>query len=287
MAKRMTDTGIWKSQRWFRKLTPLDKLVFFYIKDQSDHAGIWHIDCSDLLEDLGMEEFDIKKFITNVNTEYDKMSGSKTKKDRLVVVKQNFLWITGFIQFQYENKEGKVSPEAAPVKTAFQILQKHGILKQAFDKGYITLIQPLLIPPVRAKDKDIDKDKDIHNTKRVSSAKNSLNKTRRTKKSQPIKPFNTMPTVEDFSTLPAQYITSGIELVKTLSGVNIKKETVIALWDVFKIQNLTGQNYYPNEGRVYSHFINVIKKEKFTNGTGDKKHGVAGSVEDLLSKPKW
>jgi hypothetical protein len=72
MAKRLGDTDIWKKQRWFRKLIPDYKLAFLYIKDQCDHAGIWNIDCTDLVEDLGIQEFDLDQFIVACNTEYDK-----------------------------------------------------------------------------------------------------------------------------------------------------------------------------------------------------------------------
>ena len=51
MAKRFCDTDLWKTQRWFRKLPALDKLAFCYIKDLCDYAGVWKIDCSDLIED--------------------------------------------------------------------------------------------------------------------------------------------------------------------------------------------------------------------------------------------
>lgn len=279
MAKRLTDTLIWKNQRWFRKLKPLDKLAFLYIKDQCDHAGIWRIDCSDLIEELGIEEFNIQKFIVAINVEYDKLNGKKISKERVIIVKENFLWITGFIQFQYENKEGKVSPEAAPVKTAFQILQGYGILKEAIDKGYITLIQPLTIQHVRAKDKDKDKDKDIVNTN---------TNTRKAAKSKKIPEpavvqFNSMPKLADFGALPEQYITSAIGLAKITSNVKLTPDTVISLWEVFKVQNLTGGNYYANEGRVYSHFLNVIKKQKFNDGT-DKASGIEGTLKTLLNQ---
>ena len=186
MAKRFTDTDIWKKQRWFRKLTPEEKLVFYYIKDQCHHSGIWKIDCSDLIEDLGIDSFNMEEFINSINTDYDKFTGNKVLKSRIIIIKETNLWITGFIQFQYENKEGKVPTDGAPVRTALQYLQGLGILKMAIEKGYITLTkdlpkgyydsdkgidenskvlndkgQPLRNPPIRAKDKDKEKDKDI------------------------------------------------------------------------------------------------------------------------------
>lgn len=98
------------------------------------------------------------------------------------------------------------------------------------------------------------------------------------------KVFNTMPVVSDFNGLPEQYITSAKELVFRLNNkIEISDDTVIALWDSFKIQNLTGDNYYPNKGKVYSHFINVIKKEKFNTDGGTKNNtgsGKSGNQSD-------
>ncbi len=122
MAKRFGDTDIWKKQRWFRKLTPEYKLAFCYIKDQCDHAGIWKVDCSDLIEDLGLESFDLINFIESINTEYNKISGENIIKDRLVLLKNNIIWITGFIQFQYEGKDKLVKPNNNLVKGALFIL---------------------------------------------------------------------------------------------------------------------------------------------------------------------
>lgn len=122
MAKRLTDTAIWKSQRWFRKLQPIYKLAFCYIKDQSDHAGLWKIDCSDLMEDLCIEEFDIYDFVSSINTEYDKISGGKIIKERVLIIQNSVLWITGFVQFQYERKGKYVEYNCNATKSALIIL---------------------------------------------------------------------------------------------------------------------------------------------------------------------
>ena len=43
MAKRMTDTDKWK-KRFIRELKPKHKLLWLYILDDCNHAGIWEID---------------------------------------------------------------------------------------------------------------------------------------------------------------------------------------------------------------------------------------------------
>lgn len=159
MAKRFTETDLWKTQRWFRKLIPVHKLAFCYVKDTCNHSGLWKVDCSDLIDDLGLENFDLKKFIECVNTEYDSVTGHKINKERLRLVKKNYLWITGFIQFQYEGKDKTVSI-SAPVRTALLFLQHIDLLQESIDKGYITLKEPLSEGWQTPKDKDKDKDKD-------------------------------------------------------------------------------------------------------------------------------
>lgn len=263
MAKRFTDTDIWKSQRWFRKLPPMDKLVFYYIKDQCNHAGVWKIDCSDLMDDLGIESFNLNKFIDSVNKEYDKISGQQIEKERVVVIENN-LWITGFIQFQYQNKEGRVSQSAAPVVTALLMLQGLGVLVQAIRKGYILLSQPLNKGLLRAKDKDIDKDKDKEEKNKETTDlyfEESSPPTRDIPEG-----YNTFPTPECFNGLPESKKNTAIQYVYLCQKHKLSEDEPIAAWNIFKVQNLTGKKFYANDEEVYSHFLNWIKNQKFTNG---------------------
>jgi hypothetical protein len=158
MAKRFCDTDLWKNQRWFRKLAPNFKLVFCYIRDECNHAGLWKIDCTDLIEDLGIEYFSLDNFVSAVNTEYDPITGEKIIKERLRVVKNNFLWITGFIQYQYEGKGKRVTQTTNCVRSALAFLDGIGILNEALAKGYITLTEPFCKGWLTLKDKDKDKD---------------------------------------------------------------------------------------------------------------------------------
>lgn len=180
MAKRFGDTDIWKKQRWFRKLSPEYKLAFLYIKDQCDHAGIWNIDCADLIEDLGILSFTLADFIEKCNIEYDKTTGEITHKERVRVLNKGYVWVTGFVQFQYKGKEGLVNPYAKPVITALQILNGYDVLYDAVNKGYITLTEKLENLPegyLTPKDKDKDKDK-VYLTKGENQIKKNINGTK-------------------------------------------------------------------------------------------------------------
>jgi hypothetical protein len=163
MPKRFTDTDIWKDQRWFRKLAPAHKLAFFYIKDRCNHAGLWKIDCNDLMEDTGVVNFNLPDFLMDVNTEFDGITGERVVKDRIIQIKKSHIWITGFLQFQYEGKDKKVAWKGGPAFTAMLQLESFTLIDQGLTKGYITLKEPLLEGWQTLKDKDKDKDK-IHLT---------------------------------------------------------------------------------------------------------------------------
>ncbi len=186
MAKRFCDTDLWKTQRWFRKLPPLDKLAFCYIKDTCDYAGVWKIDCSDLVEDLGIDSFDIVSFISSINTEYDKMTGKKSIKERLKLVNNTMLWITGFIQFQYEGKDKTISYSANAVRGALWMLdnikinpsepfrtlpnpsEQLGLLEYGITHLHIKVKEPLpvFVEGLRTlMDKDKDKDNKFNQKK--------------------------------------------------------------------------------------------------------------------------
>lgn len=156
MAKRYTDTTIWKKQRWFRKLSPIHKLAWKYITDTCDHAGILKIDFSEFSDDLGIDEFDINEFINECNTDFDKKDGKKIQRERIKLIQENIVWITGFIKFQYENKDLEVNPAIPAIYSALTILNGYGTLNEGLSKGYLTLSQPYIKGMLRTKDKDKD-----------------------------------------------------------------------------------------------------------------------------------
>jgi uncharacterized protein YdaU (DUF1376 family) len=120
-----------------------------------------------------------------------------------------------------------------------------------------------------------DENKDINNT--ISITNN-------------IQEFNTKPISQNFNGLPHLTKQAALEIIFRTQQVKVTDESLTGMWNVFKIQNLTGDNYYPNEGKVYSHFINWIKTQKFNDGntTGIKPNITkfnAGAAE-LLKRGK-
>lgn len=77
------------------------------------------------------------------------------------------------------------------------------------------------------------------------------------------KEFPSHPLPSDMNGLPEIKIGGVIELIWHTKNLKITNDKVLGLWNVFKIQNLTGKKFYANESDVQSHFINWIKKQDF------------------------
>lgn len=85
--------------------------------------------------------------------------------------------------------------------------------------------------------------------------------------------FNTMPVCTDFNGLPEKHNSNTIQALKLTKQVTVDSETVIGLWEVFKIQTLTGKKHYHNKEEVYTHFTNWMKKQNFENGNNKQHNG--------------
>jgi len=140
--KRLTDTSIWKRQRWFRKLSPAYKLAFMYIKDNCDHAGLWKMDVMELLEDTGLEELDIKDLAEKVNTEFNKFTGKKEYKERIIFTEKHLV-LTGFLNFQYQSKNGTVNTSHVIARHAIDILRAHDLMGVFIEREYAVFSEEL------------------------------------------------------------------------------------------------------------------------------------------------
>ena len=139
MAKRFTDTNKWNDE-WFCELDNQEKLVWLFILDSCDHAGIWK-------KNLRLLNFQI---------------GSSFVEDDLrsifagKFIEVNDKWfIPNFIKFQY----GKtfLTSKTAAVVSARELLLDLGVVQQD-SNGTLTLNKELPNPYIRIKDKDKDKE---------------------------------------------------------------------------------------------------------------------------------
>jgi hypothetical protein len=143
MAKRFTDTNKWNDE-WFCELDNQEKLVWLFILDSCDHAGIWK-------KNLRLLNFQIGS--TFVEDDLRTIFAGK-------FIEVNDKWfIPNFIKFQY----GKtfLTSKTAAVVSARELLIDLGVVQQD-SNGSLTLTKELPNPYLRIKDKDKDKEEDIN-----------------------------------------------------------------------------------------------------------------------------
>jgi len=129
MAKRFTDNQKW-SKSWFMDLTLKEKLLWIYMTDSCDHAGIWEVNWK-------LTSFMVGFQVTQLPKAFDK---------QVEAIKDNKYWIKDFIKFQY----GTLNPNVNAHKSAINILEENNVCIS-------TLEQPLSNTYARVKDKDKDK----------------------------------------------------------------------------------------------------------------------------------
>lgn len=110
------------------------------------------------------------------------------------------------------------------------------------------------------------------------------------RKQEDKKIFNTFPLPENFNGVSEMIVGSVIQLLKITKQVDLTAEDVKGLWEIFKVQNLTGKKYYQDESAVTTHFISWSKFQKDKNyGTNKQPTGVTknnAAALELLRKGK-
>ena len=128
----MTDTDKWK-KRFLRELKPQHKLLWFYILDDCNHAGIWDVDIEVASIRVGEELI------------YDMLP--QAFLDKIVIFDNGDKWfIPEFIEFQY----GELNPTSNVHKSVIALLDKYNL------EGYMKGSQG-----VQSTLNNKDKDKDI------------------------------------------------------------------------------------------------------------------------------
>lgn len=138
MAKRFTDTDKWKKP-FIRGLQGAYKVLWLYILDDCDHAGIWQVD----LDVAGLR----------VGESLDEATAIEQFKNHIQVFDNGEKWfIPAFIEFQYGSE---LNPDNRVHESVLKLLSKY---KLSINKEHISPLQG-------AKDKDKDKDKDLDKDK--------------------------------------------------------------------------------------------------------------------------
>ena len=128
MAKRMTDTDKWK-KRFIRELKPKHKLLWLYILDDCNHAGIWEIDLDvasiRVGEAVGYKDLDV--------------FGSKI----IMFDNNEKCFIPDFIEFQY----GELNPNSNVHKSVISLLSRYNL--EGYMKGTQTPPEPIIDKPAK------------------------------------------------------------------------------------------------------------------------------------------
>jgi hypothetical protein len=142
--KRFTETSIW-DEDWYLDMPIEYKMLWYYIKDKCNHAGVWRPNLRLFEATVGVK-VDLKKAIIFFNKD----------KSRIEVLNSGHWYILDFFVFQYGSTFN-------PLNRVHKSIQ--GIYIQ--EDINLTSIRGLkdLKDGVKDKDKDKDKDIDINSTK--------------------------------------------------------------------------------------------------------------------------
>lgn len=109
MAKRFTDTDKWKDE-WFLELEPLMKILWIYILDTCDHAGIWRAN------------FKLASY--SIGTAMDIQSATKALDGKFKDLGRGLWFFPNFISYQYK---GKLNPDNKAHLGVINALKLNGV----------------------------------------------------------------------------------------------------------------------------------------------------------------
>lgn len=119
MSKRFTETDKWRDP-WFRKLTTLAKLLFLWLVDNCDKAGVVDLDFEAASFDIG--EPINRNHLVELDGRWDKLPNGKIR-------------LTKFVAFQY----GKLSEKCTPHIRVIETIRSHGLNYPEFEEKSTTL----------------------------------------------------------------------------------------------------------------------------------------------------
>jgi len=109
MAKRFTDTEKWKDE-WFLELEPLMKILWLYILDTCDHAGVWKVN------------FKLASY--SIGTALDRQSAINALGTRINIISLDKWHVPKFITYQ---QKGLLNPANNAHRGVLNLLEYHNI----------------------------------------------------------------------------------------------------------------------------------------------------------------
>jgi hypothetical protein len=143
MAKRYTDSEKWQDS-WFTDLTNDQKIIWIYLLDHCDNAGLWKLNIKNL------------NYFCSTNISVEDLIF--IFKERLTKVGEDLFLINKFCLFQYGpdflNSKNKA------VLSAINKLIQVGVLNKTTDNDTLSIGYRYPIDTPKEKDKDKDKEQD-------------------------------------------------------------------------------------------------------------------------------
>jgi hypothetical protein len=124
LMKTFTDTAKW-DDKWFRGLTPATKIIYLYICDLSDHAGVWEFDGDMMRLHIGIKYKDdeIRSYIELLSNKIELLPNGK-------------YWIKNYITFQNPKGISRKFKHCYPI---YRSLEKNGIDPDRFSQATLDL----------------------------------------------------------------------------------------------------------------------------------------------------
>lgn len=282
MGKKLTEADKWKNQRWFRLLPPYYKLALEYIHGVCEIDGTWPINILDLVDDLGIPDgFDFEDFVKSCNKDYDNKTGKVIERHRVIVIGEEFLWLTGYIKLQQEGNEFKtINHKSIFARTALMKLAAKGVLGEGLRRGFLPLTIPLQALPIGVAAPSqgalyilIDKEKD----KEIMAVLDNIiaDDKKAAKKAllagvppvgEPAGRHNREPapdmTEVEFTAFEDQIVEDRKFVEPLMASMYIKSETDLRLWIKSFNVHIVGDSNINKDFKEYKkHFKNWIKKQ--------------------------
>jgi hypothetical protein len=221
MAKRFTDTEKWKKP-FIRGLQGAYKLLWLYICDDCDHAGIWQVDIEVAAIRIG-EKIDSKEAI-------------KSFDEKIIIFDKGNKWfIPSFLEFQYPSG---LNPDNRAHNSVIILLEKYNLR--------ISNNKPLISPSEGSMDMDMvkDMDKDMVKAEKKVKFKENILLTKK-EHSQLVAEFGEKHVIDFYEYLAAYKIEKSY---KTKSDyLTIKRWVVDAILKQNKTASTKIGNKYQNE----------------------------------------
>ncbi len=146
MAKRFSDTEKWK-KLWFRRLSPIHKCFWEYLRDNCNNAGIWEVD------------FELASFQIGAEIKPDEIE--RVFKKQFIKINDSKWFLVDFIEWQYNCSLEELNPKNNAHLSAIRELEKFKIKEiiRGLPKGCARASSaPLELELDKNKVKNLDKD---------------------------------------------------------------------------------------------------------------------------------